>query len=374
MPLEIPDRRTEMLEQALNARKREVYDLRRVVDLAHRWDFGSIWPTRSDWGPRWETSSRRVVYFATRDYASGCYHYAAALNQVDRWAARLVVVHPHQYGYPTDIVYGAPTLISPELHQLLEEADVVHVKDEGGFFDGSNRVDSDLLTRPGKPRVFQLYGGVARRLQDDEDWRDHVRSHDAVFAVTPDLCFEWGDVRFIPHAVDATATPVTWVDSDLVGHSPSRRERKGTELFLEAARILGVEVDLIEGVPNAECVARKAKVGFFFDQAGYDVLASGRVVGWYGMSGLEALARGVPTMAHLSDEAFERAGHAIRSSLPVVDSGVTVESIKKALVGLLEMTPEERAVLSSTSRRWVESFHDYSVIGPRLVELYEEVI
>jgi hypothetical protein len=47
--------------------------------------------------------------------------------------------------------------------------------------------------------------------------------------------------------------------------------------------------------------------------------------------------------------------------------------MQNALYGLLEMTHEERTRLSSRSREWVESFHDYSVVGPRLVELYTEV-
>jgi len=348
-----------------------------IEATAKRWEHGSLTPLVKAWSARWIENRKRVLIFANFDAAGSSFRWAEAINSHTEWAARHVTVRPHPYGYACDLTYGAPARIDERFHELAAEADVIQLKDEAGFLDGRNRAPTDLLSRHRKPLVHLQYGGIARQRQDDMDYRRHVLSHDAVVALTPDLCFPWlaGRVSFIPHAIDVATYAYGWHDSRIIGHSPSTRSRKGTLEFEKAvARIPAVEVDIIEGVNHAEVIKRKSRVGVFFDQAGRDSLADGRVIGWYGNSALEAAVLGIPTLAHVSVQAIEGAelgNNPIPRWMPIVDTGLTSEGIEVAIRYVLDMDEGDRRRLSELTRRWVEHFHGYGSIGRQLVGLYE---
>lgn len=378
-------------ELVVERRRRRQLEI--ALDTATRYDFGSLTPPVDDWVSRWREERPRVVLFAaTRDYGGSLFSWARAINRRTDWAARLVVVQEHRFGYANDISYGAPLVIPDDLHRLLEQTDVIHLKDEAGFLDGTNGLPTDLLARHDKPIVFTQYGDLARARQDDAAYRHHVASHDAVVCITPDLCFRWlSDPRYIPHAVDTASTDVTWDDANSVGHSPSTivvdgdaysLARKGTADFeaavAELREKLGLDVEMISGVSHQECLRRKSRLGVFFDQAGLSdpQLGPQRVVGWYGNAGLEAAVRGIPTIAHLPPFAFEgarRGGHEIEERCAIVGTGLGADAIADAIRSVFELPPEARAELSRSTRRWVEEFHDDALVGPQLAEVYESV-
>ena len=85
-----------------------------------------------------------------------------------------------------------------------------------------------------------------------------------------------------------------------VGHSPTNRAVKGTDAILSQLSRLGekypVETVLIENLPQAEALALKATCDLLVDALGE--------LG-YGVSGVEAMAMGIPTAAELLPD-FER--------------------------------------------------------------------
>jgi glycosyltransferase involved in cell wall biosynthesis len=343
------------------------------------------------WEARWEESDRcRVLLVANIDHAGSLFKWCAALNTHTEIAARTVVFKLHRMGEPgVDLLYpfGRPLayldLAFSGLVRLLDEADVIHLKDQTGFVTGENGLPRDLLTQFGKPIVFTHYGGNAR-LEEREDWyREHVLSFDARVAMTPDLCFDWAsDWHYIPHAIDVNRFPYAWQDGRVVAHSPSRPERKGTAEFIEALEALadlGLSVELITGMPHDACIALKRQASLFFDQAGRESPELGSLlIGWYGNSALEAAVFGIPTMAHLSEQALlgaERAGMTdIRDCCPILDCGLTAASMAATMRAYFESSSEERRRLSESTRAWIEDFHSYQAVAHQLVRLYDDLL
>jgi len=359
-----------------------VRDYRLELAKAERYEYGSYTPGVKEWGEKWESrSGRRVLLYAYRDYSGSFYNTAEALNRHSDFAARLIVFARHPYGYDLDLVMPNPRVLQSGLSDLLHEADIIHIKDETGFFTGSNLLPKDMLTKAEKPMVFTHYGGYARAFEQNTAYRSYVRSFPAVVAMTPDLVFEWLSAEYIPHPIDTDRFPYSWTDGRVLAHSPSTASRKGTAELLQALEGLDIELDLIQNVSHSECMARKARCNVFFDQAGHESrrdLGTTAVIGWYGNSALEAAVHGIPTIAHLSEEAFrgaDRAGRPeVRTKCMILNTAPGVEGIRRTLSRYLELSPEERRHLSERTRTWIETFHSYQAVGERLSNLYNRVL
>jgi predicted nucleic acid-binding Zn-ribbon protein len=363
-------------------RLRELREERRTLRLelakVPRYEFGSYTPGVPEWRRKWERSpGRRVLLYALKDYSGSFMKWATAINEHTDWAARLVAFGSHPFGYAVDLVLPMPDSDEPEMLSLVEDADVIHIKDETGFWQGTNRLPRDLFTRFGKPLVFTHYGGYARKFSDDPGYQDYVASFAARIAMTPDLVYEWFDGYFVPHSVDVNAFRYEWSDSQRLAHSPSTAARKGTEELTEAIEGLGIEFDLIQGVEHQVCLERKRHAGLFFDQAGREVeekLGVSHVIGWYGNSALEAAVHGIPTIAHLSEQAFEgaeRAGKSIRERCAILNTPLDAAGMREVIAGYFALPADERQALSQATRRWVEDFHSFEANGRELVAIYE---
>lgn len=349
--------------------------------------YQAVRPGRADWEARWDAApGRRILLYAFRDFAGSFYRWAEAINRHTGYAARLVTFGEHEYGYEDDIVLPRPRSgQKPEgLTRLIAEADLIHVKDEGGFLLRTNHLPSNIFSASGKPRIFTAYGGYMRALAERRDFREHVRGYDAVVAMTPDLIYEWlKEPRFIPHAVDSTRFHYEWQDCAVVAHSPSTRARKGTDDFLAAIGMLRHEeigIDLIHGVSHAECIKRKRQAGLFFDQAGTEAnsgLGIDSVIGWYGNSALEAAVFGIPTMAHLAEFAFDgaaRAGRDLRASCAIINTPRGAEALRESIDAYFDLSTTDRAGLSVRTRRFIEDFHSYSACAVQLSALYDTLL
>lgn len=356
----------------------EIAALKRELQKATRYELGSYTEGVSSWRQRWERpgDGKRVLLCAPKDYSGSFHKWASAINSYTSHAARLMTFSHHQYDYPTDLLFPHPGIQSSGFLELAKQADVIHIKDETGFFDGSNGLPQDLFWRLDKPLVFTHYGGYARKYQDDEHYRAYVRRFAARIAMTPDLCFPWFDGYFVPHAIDTERYGYLWSDGNLLAHSPSTRMRKGTDDLIAALTGLDLEFDLIHGVPHRECLERKRQANLFFDQAGrevIDTLGVDHVIGWYGNSALEAAVHGIPTIAHLSPEAFagaRLAGKDIESSCAIINTATGPSGIRDTLLAYLRSSPEERTSHSHRTRQWVEDFHSYQAVASELHGIY----
>jgi hypothetical protein len=380
LPWLVRARQAPRLERELE-KERQAHDrLRRHVRTLPRHEWGSLTPGVDAWSERWrERTGRRVLLFARKDYGGSLMRWAEALNTHTDWAARHVVLFPHEYRYPLDLVY-TPELATSEdgLSSLVADASAVHVKDET-LVEDRREFPKDFFAAFDVPLVFQQYGGFARAYADLPAYRAFVGTFAARIALTPDLNFDWFDGAIVPQAIDVARYPYAWHDGRRLAHSPTSEERKGTSDLRRAVEGLDVELDIISGVSYDESVERKASCNLFFDQAGREQvsdLRTDRVIGWYGNSALEAAVRGIPTIAHLSEDAFAggaRAGLDLRRRCAIVNTPLGSDGIRETIEAYFRLTPEEREALSHRTRAWVEEFHSYEATGAALAAVYDSV-
>ncbi len=361
--------------------RKQLHRMRREIDKACRFSYGSFTPGVKEWEAKWtETPGKRVLMYALKDYSGSFMGWARAINRNTEFAARLAVFEIHQYGYDVDLVFPYPEHAVSGFRKLVEEADLLHVKDEVGLLRGDNPQVWRWLLDSGKPIIFTHYGGYARSLQHNADYVKLVRGFAARVAMTPDLCFDWFDGGFIPHAIDTDRYGYTWRDGNVIGHSPSNPERKGTAELLKAAEGLDVRVDVIYGVSHEECLARKSRCNLFFDQAGRESrekLGVDTVIGWYGNAAIEAAAFGIPVIVHMSQEAFERAERAgchEARDCPFLNTLPGAAGIRRTIEAYFRLAPEDRVGLSRQTRAWAERFHSYASVGRRLEAMYGTVL
>jgi hypothetical protein len=352
--------------------------LRRELEKVPLGRYGAYGAGVEGWERRWdERPGRRILFYANLDSAGSLFRWAEAINRHTGYAARLAcfMLSPHRH--PTDLAFPNPRVAASGFHELVAEADLIHVKDELGFPRAEGPGAGPVLDS-GKPVVFTHYGGRARQQAADPAYRRAVGRTAARVATTPDLCFDWFDGRWVPLPIDTERFPYEWRDGRVVGHSPSIPERKGTEDFLEAAAPLDCSVELIRDVSHSECLERKAGCNLFFDQAGWELPRyGGRPVGNYANSGLEAAVRGIPTIAHLSEELFEgalRGGRDLRADCLIINTPLGVGGIRATLRGWLEAPAEERERHSRETRAWVERVHSYAAVAAELAGVYDGVL
>jgi hypothetical protein len=362
-------------------RKRAVGEeavLRRELEKVALGRYGAYGAGVEGWEQRWdERPGRRILLYAYSDAAGSLFRWAETINRHTPYAARVACFQLNPFKFPTDLVFRDPRVGPSGFAGLVAEANLVHVKDEQRFPRGEGPGGQAILGTD-KPVVFTHFGRGARLEASDPDYRRAVGRCAARVATTPDLCFDWFDGRWIPLPIDTERFPYEWRDGRVVGHSPSRPERKGTAEFMEAATSLSCEIELIQDVSYAECLERKRRCNLFFDQAGWDPPRfGGRPAGNYANSVLEAAVRGIPTIAHLSEEFFEgalRGGKDLRADCLIINTPLGVEGIRATLRGWLEAPAEERERHSRETRAWVERVHSYRAVAADLAAVYDGVL
>lgn len=153
-----------------------------------------------------------------------------------------------------------------------------------------------------------------------------------------------------------------------VGHAPSHRGVKGTDLILNAIENLKkrdfiFDLIFIEGLSNAEAKERYKLIDILIDQL---------FLGWYGGVAVEAMALGKPVLVYIRDEDLKFLPPEMQSDLPVIRT--TPDSIEQTLQYVLEMPREELFALAQKSRAYVERWHDPIAIAQRIKADIEQAI
>jgi glycosyltransferase involved in cell wall biosynthesis len=172
------------------------------------------------------------------------------------------------------------------------------------------------------------------------------------------------EAHVIPPGLDLRRfTPVPPSDAarPLVVHAPSNREKKGTSFVAEACRRLGLELDVVEGVPHEEARARYVRADIVVDQL---------KAGWHGVFALEAMALGKPVVSYLRPDVVERSAAGYGVAIPIVNA------TKETLVDVLRPLAADaglRRELGAQSRAYVERVHDIDRVADRLLDLYRSL-
>jgi hypothetical protein len=249
--------------------------------------------------------------------------------------------------------------------------DVFHF--HAGLTLAPRRVTLPLLRSRGKGVVFQSWGSDLRGRSAAEV--SYLRDAGAVIVgsyLTRRLAprGRWPAYDVVPPALvldDWEPSPTEPGETLRIAHAPSKRAVKGTETVLAAVESLrakgaSVELDLIEGVPNAEARLRYAAADVVVDQLR---------IGWYGMFAIESMALAKPIVVHLDEQAAAETEEAFGLELPLVRAEES--SLEDVLAGLVEKR-EELPALGRRSREYVERVHAHTAVAQRVLEIYERVM
>ena len=230
--------------------------------------------------------------------------------------------------------------------QLAPHTDIFH------FYFGLTLVPKfaqfPLLWAMRKPTVMHFLGSDIRgRPPSDLKWARRagaavVGSYDAIRWIP-------GRARD-PTGIDVSAiepAPPVARERPVVLHAPSSRSRKGTEEVVAAAKKLGLNLELVEGVDHREAFERYRAADLVVDQLN---------AGWYGMFAIEAMALGKPVVTFLHEEAVapHRGGLRCRGADRARDEGDARRRARRAA----RRSPAELRRIGAASRAYVERVHD----------------
>lgn len=191
-----------------------------------------------------------------------------------------------------------------------------------------------------------------------------------IYAVNPDLLNVLPpSAEFVPYghvAVHEWKPRYTQADREhlVFAHAPSNRSVKGTDLILTALAELEseghrFELDLIEGVSNAEALARYEDADIVIDQL---------YAGWYGGVAVEAMTLGKPVVVYLRESDFRFLPPEMVPDFPFFRA--TPATVKAVLQSILAMPRAELVTKAKQSRAFVERWHDPVAITSRIADDY----
>lgn len=272
------------------------------------------------------------------------------------------VVASVRLGYPTDLLVGR-NIDRRGVEGLWEKADVIHVRTHLRPWSRLHRA------RP-RPVVLHHHGTMFRADPIELD-----RQADAIGAVqivsTIDLLGLARNLVWLPAPYDLAELAAIRKREHRpskrirIAHAPTNRVVKSTAVVIEAVARLAerypIDFDLIEDVPWAECLARKARADIYVDQ-----LHLG-----YGCNSIEAWGMGMPVVAGIEDPAVRERMVDMLGEVPFHEATV------HDLVDRLEELVADPALRRRAARRgtaYVRRWHDDERVVRQLEGLYREAI
>ena len=194
----------------------------------------------------------------------------------------------------------------------------------------------------------------------------YAKKTSKIYSLNPDLLHVLPEsAEFLPYS---SISLVEWAESYnqledrplRIGHAPSNRAVKGTELILKAVddlRLSGFnfELVLVEGVSNIEAKEIYKTI---------DVLVDQLFAGWYGGLAVELMALGKPVIAYIREEDLHFLPDQMRADLPIIQA--EPNAIHDVLKTILRMPRTELLEIAKLSRAYVEKWHDPKKIAQRI--------
>jgi len=200
-----------------------------------------------------------------------------------------------------------------------------------------------------------------------------------LFAVNPDL------LRDLPAEVTTFLPYPVAVDADRAGqasrsgggpvgrplrvlHAPSNAALKGTR-FVEAA-VERIEHDL-PGRLDYRRASALTYSAFLDELAEADLFIDQLLIGWYGVSVVEAMLVGTPSLCYLDEQDLGAVPPEMAAAIPVVDANPsTVEATLRRLLD----DPGELGPIATAGRAYAKRWHDPAQIAPVTLDRYQAVI
>jgi hypothetical protein len=196
-----------------------------------------------------------------------------------------------------------------------------------------------------------------------------ARSANIITVSTPDLLrFVPGSV-WLPQAVDTAAIldmankHGTLADAGRktvrIAHAPSSTKLKGTDLLISAVEALkkegfDLELDLLHNLPHALVIERMSRADIVVDQL---------LIGAYGVTAVEAMLLGKPTICYIREDAAEHYG----TDCPLLNS--RPDQIKQCLVDVIDRR-DDWFEIGAKGREYALRTHDRKAVAARLRACY----
>lgn len=262
-----------------------------------------------------------VLHVTSTDPAGSVHNFVQALNAhgPDVRARAITTMRNEVYDFQGDTTYVFDC--GDEIEALLRAADVVHLHKVRQDFEISVPLAKNRLVRRfrvadhlnTKRVIYHLHGHPYERANVAENAAGYLAAGaSVVLAATPDLADMYrphlgdrvryfpnlvpvNDVRYLPRATNA---PVLMADGSrkfLLGQSPTDSVLKNVHMVHDLVERLGktwpVVYIKISQMSHDLALRHKRNCALVFDH----------MQGYYGLSSLEALSMGKPTLAGLSD-------------------------------------------------------------------------
>ena len=313
----------------------------------------------------------KIVMLTANDPAGMGIAFTRAINAYTPHTCRLVTTATrYNFEFATDL--HIPDLTATDFDivaGLLEAADIFHfhILSDENLRLGPLRVKDYMRGKA----VLHHHHGHPDFQADPRPYRDKYRrlGRRAIVS-TPDLTRLLPEAAWVPNLVpinaalyrpQAKTTPAATIR---VGHSPTRRDLKKTDLFEQVMagiqnRHRNVHSVIISDSLHSECLRIKGGCDIFFDQLGPS----------FGVSSLEALSQGLPTIARLDrlnvELITEFSGSTQHPWINVADQA----DLARAIENLVTDTPGRRAKGAAARVFMEQCWHEERILG-RLMEIY----
>jgi hypothetical protein len=263
------------------------------------------------------------------------------------------------------------SVVEVNLYRLFRRPMFVHYQgDDARQGDACLTLFTDSIAHHVEPGYYAPETDALKRLMI----KRMERYSSAVYTVNPDLMHVLGEkARFIPYChislEDWRPVGVSLEPRPLrIGHAPSHRRAKGTDMILAALEALsaeGLEFELIlvEGLSNDAARQKYEQVDIMIDQLH---------AGWYGGLAVELMAMAKPVMVYIRDEDLRFIPAGMREDLPFVRTSAA--SIKADLRKVLAMPRETLTEIGRQSRAYVETWHDPRRIALEIKADYDSAL
>lgn len=275
--------------------------------------------------------------------------------------ARSIHTSESYFDYPQDVRSANHQLVE----KLFDEADVLHMRNDLGGLKRLGRGQPTILHHHGS-RFREYHSQIAESARNQSFAVIQVASTIDLTTLEPDVTWLPSPYNldelaaYRPYHVRIKGEPIR------IAHAPTNREVKSTSRIMAAIRNLyhdgyNIEFDLIERVPWAECLRRKAKADIYVDQ-----LRLG-----YGNNAIEAWGMGIPVIAGVEGRAAREAMFEHWGTMPFKEaSDVDLEAQLAELI----VDAEYRHHWGQMGLSHLKRHHDESVVAAFLSSIYHKAV
>lgn len=291
----------------------------------------------------------KILLISVGDNGGGTWFVADAINKYTNHEARSIRIIQSWLDYPFDII--SPT--NKELDHWLKWPDVIHIRDNAA-----------KTWRIRKPTVV-TYTGMSYRQRSCHrlswcrkiGWIPTVSTIDLV-TLNPKNAPEW-----IPNPREEMVSnernkPFT------VCHAPTFRDRKGTDVVIEACSKLGVKLELIEEKKYIDCLRIKSRCDILVDQFTYG----------YGNNAIEAWSFGIPVISGAEKQQYYDIVKEMNDGkLPYYACNYTVNDLCDAIDVFRSKTNVYHEYVER-GRNYFFKYHHAPVVAKHVASIYERLL